>query len=73
MKGRVTDPSGQPVIGAVVQISGSKNGTVTDVDGAFQLIAPRDAMLEVAYVGMARAQVKVQPELTVILKEDKKK
>ena len=73
VKGRVTDPSGQPVIGAVVQISGSKNGTVTDVDGAFQLIAPRDAMLEVAYVGMARAQVKVQPELTVILKEDKKK
>ena len=73
VKGRVTDPSGQPVIGAVVQISGSKNGTVTDVDGAFQLIAPRDAMLEVAYIGMARAQVKVQPELTVILKEDKKK
>lgn len=73
VKGRVTDPSGQPVIGAVVQILGSKNGTVTDVDGAFQLIAPRDAMLEVAYVGMARAQVKVQPELTVILKEDKKK
>ena len=73
VKGRVTDPSGQPVIGAVVQILGSKNGTVTDVDGAFQLIAPRDAMLEVAYIGMARAQVKVQPELTVILKEDKKK
>ena len=73
VKGRVTDPSGQPVIGAVVQISGSKNGTVTDVDGAFQLIAPRDAMLEVAYVGMARAQVKVQPELTVILTKDKKK
>ena len=73
VKGRVTDPSGQPVIGAVVQILGSKNGTVTDVDGAFQLIAPRDAMLEVAYVGMARAQVKVQPELTVILTKDKKK
>ena len=73
VKGRVTDPSGQPVIGAVVQISGSKNGTVTDVDGLFQLIAPRDAMLEVAYVGLDRVQVKVQPELTVILKEDKKK
>lgn len=73
VKGRVTDPSGQPVIGAVVQISGSKNGTVTDVDGLFQLIAPRDAMLEVAYVGLDRVQVKVQPELTVILTKDKKK
>lgn len=72
VKGRVIDPSGEPVIGASVVISGTKNGTITGVDGSFQLVAPRDAVLEVAYVGMGLEKVKVQPMLTVTLKEDKK-
>ena len=32
VKGIVTDPSGEPVIGATVKVDGSKLGVVTDLD-----------------------------------------
>ena len=37
VRGKVLDPSNEPVIGAAIQIKGTTNGTVTDFDGLFQL------------------------------------
>lgn len=37
VKGKVTDKSGEPLIGATVQIRATSNGTVTDVDGNYSL------------------------------------
>lgn len=38
IRGSVIDQEGLPVISAVVQVQGTTNGTVTDVDGAFTLL-----------------------------------
>ena len=37
VKGTVLDSNGQSVIGAVVQVDGSQNGVVTDMDGNYTL------------------------------------
>lgn len=37
LKGRVLDPGGEPLIGAQVRWHGEKTGTITDVNGNFQL------------------------------------
>ena len=33
--GTITDPKGEPIIGANVVVKGSTNGTITDIDGHF--------------------------------------
>ena len=38
--GVVVDSAGEPVIGAGVVIEGSTNGTITDVDGRWELVVP---------------------------------
>jgi hypothetical protein len=40
VKGVVVDEAGQPVTGAFVLQKGTSNGTVTDVDGQFNLDVP---------------------------------
>lgn len=37
VKGQVVDATGEPVIGATVQVKGTTNGTITDFDGNFTL------------------------------------
>jgi hypothetical protein len=51
VKGVVVDEAGQPVTGAFVLQKGTSNGTVTDVDGQFNLDVPSDAVLEVSCLG----------------------
>lgn len=51
IRGTVVDQNG-PIIGATVREQGTKNGTVTDLDGNFtlQLSSPQ-AVLEISYIG----------------------
>ena len=52
IKGNVTDERGEPLIGATVKPVGKQGGTVTDMDGNYQLNAPKDVrQVEVSYVG----------------------
>ncbi|WP_114784520.1 SusC/RagA family TonB-linked outer membrane protein [Botryobacter ruber] len=53
VRGKVTDASdGQPLIGAGVQIKGTTQGTVTDIDGNYELQnVPPNATLVISYVG----------------------
>lgn len=37
VQGMVTDPNGEPIIGASVVVKGTTNGTITDFDGKFTL------------------------------------
>lgn len=53
VQGRVLDESGEGVIGAGVVIQGTTQGTVTDVDGNYELSVPHGAMLEFSCVGYA--------------------
>lgn len=50
-RGTVTDGQGEPLIGVTVLQKNSKNGTVTDIDGKFQITVPDDAQLTFSYVG----------------------
>ena len=52
VSGRVDDEEGMPLIGATVLVEGTEVGTVTDLDGRFELELPRDAeYLRIAYTG----------------------
>ena len=56
VSGRVTDETGQPMIGAGVVQQGTTNGTVTDLDGTFALTVPSGAVLEFSSVGYITQQ-----------------
>jgi TonB-linked SusC/RagA family outer membrane protein len=60
VKSRVVDQEGQPLIGATVKVKGSTGGSVTDIDGNFQLDAPANAVLVVSYVGFKDAEIAVR-------------
>ena len=52
VKGQVVSvDDGKPIIGAVVQVAGSKRGAVTDTEGKFAIEAPVGAKVNVLYVG----------------------
>lgn len=40
VKGKVVDQNGDPVVGAVVFIKGTTNGTATELDGSFSMTIP---------------------------------
>ena len=62
----------EPVIGALVKVLGTTDGTQTDVDGKFELKVPAGAMLEFSYVGMTSKKVKAAPEMRVVLESANK-
>lgn len=65
--GSVVDENGEPVIGASVQIKGTGQGTVTDLDGFFILSAPSGGTLVISYVGYKTQEIAVTSNPRVIL------
>ena len=72
IKGKVTDASGVPIIGANVTESGTSNGTITDVDGAFTLDVKAGAQLKISYIGYLSKMVLVDNKtfFSIQLSED---
>ena len=68
----VSSSDGQPVVGASILVSGTQNGTVTDIDGKFRLSAPAGAKLVVSYVGMASKTVTASNNMKVTLNPNDK-
>lgn len=71
--GKVVDNTGEGVIGATVLEQGSTNGTVTDMDGNFELtVSKKEVTLEISYIGYSKSVVKAKEgvPVTVSLKED---
>lgn len=60
VSGQVVDQDGEPLIGATVRVKGSQAGSVTDIDGNFQLDAPSNATLVVSYVGYKDSEIAVR-------------
>lgn len=71
VRGIVSDAMG-PTTGATVQEKGTQNGTITDIDGAYELKVPADATLLFSFVGMASQEVQVagRKMINVTLSED---
>lgn len=74
VKGTVTDQSGQTVIGASVHIKGTTNGTMTDLDGNYQINVPSDATLVFTFISYQSKEVLVAGKnvINVVLTEDSK-
>ena len=72
VRGKVSDTSGEPVIGAGVMIKGTTNGTATDLEGRFSLSVPAGAVLEVSSIGFETVEVAVgdRTVIDVVLRED---
>ena len=73
VSGKVTDPSGSPLPGVSVVIKGSTTGTVTDIDGNFNLNnVPADATLFFSFVGMRSQEVAIsgRTQMNVTLEEE---
>lgn len=73
VKGTVKDHAGEPIIGASVMVKGNtKAGTITDLDGNFQLSVPSDATLTITYMGYKPQTIAVggKQTLSVTLEED---
>lgn len=64
--------SGQSLPGVTVQIKGTTNGTITDINGKFRLDASPSDTLEVSFIGMQTRLVPVgsQTEFIIELVED---
>ena len=71
VKGTVSDPTGT-LIGATVIEKGTQNGTVTDLDGNFELNVKPGATLVISYVGHVTKEVVVgqKNEINVSLAEE---
>ncbi|MBQ9194616.1 MAG: carboxypeptidase-like regulatory domain-containing protein, partial [Bacteroidales bacterium] len=72
VKGTVKDAAGEPVIGAAVQVAGTHNGTITEVDGSFAPPGVRQGdKLEVSCIGYATQTITWNGgAVNVILEED---
>ena len=65
ISGKVTDESGESLIGVTVLVQGTAKGTVTDIDGDFSVEAASDAVLEFSYVGFESQTVPVDGQTTI--------
>ena len=73
VKGTVVDASGEPLIGVTVQIEGKAGGTVTDIDGNYQISAPKGTQLKFSYIGYEDQTVTVSgAQLNVTMRESQK-
>ena len=63
--GRVVDPAGEPLIGATIMVEGTKEGTVTDIDGNFTINTTSKAKLVISYVGYTAQTILVGDKTTI--------
>ena len=67
-----TEEYGEPVIGASVIVKGTSLGTVTDVNGRFELsgLPPSATRLLISYISLMAKEVAIAPQVSVTLKSD---
>lgn len=72
IRGIVKDARGETVIGASVVEKGTTHGTITDLDGNFELQVDSKSILVVSFVGFKTQEIPVngKTSFNIILKED---
>ena len=53
IKGKVTDTNQEPLIGATILVQGTEQGTITDINGNFQVKTDPKATLIISYTGFS--------------------
>ncbi|MDD6003568.1 MAG: TonB-dependent receptor [Bacteroidales bacterium] len=71
VSGKVTDDSGEPTIGATIQVKGTTNGTIADLEGKFTISCSQGDVLVVSYIGYQTQEVAVTSStVNVVLQTD---
>jgi hypothetical protein len=70
--GYVLDGEGEPLIGASVMIKGTQYGTVTGMDGHFEMVLDRPSTLVFSYIGFMSQEIPVYPgsDISITMKEN---
>jgi TonB-linked SusC/RagA family outer membrane protein len=72
--GKVTDVNGEPIPGAAISVKGTTNGTITSVEGTYELQkVDENSTLLFSFVGLKSQEIPVQGKsvIDVVLEEDK--
>ena len=75
VRGTVVDQTGESVIGASIQVKGTTQGTITDIDGKFSLEVPdKKSVIVVSFIGYATKELQVDTSkpMSIVLEEDAK-
>ena len=75
VRGTVIDQTGETVIGASIQLKGTTQGTITDIDGKFSLGVPdKKSVIVVSFIGYATKELQVDTSkpMSIVLEEDTK-
>lgn len=72
VSGTVTDESGEVLIGVNILVQGTSTGTITDIDGKYELTIPKGSVLVFSYTGSASQNITVgdNPVIDVIMAAD---
>lgn len=73
VKGKITDEKGEVLIGANILLKGTTTGTVTNIDGRYELQVPdANAVLAISYTGFVSQEVIVgnRTEVDIVLVSD---
>ena len=63
--GTVVDDSGLGLPGVNIVLVGTSSGTVTDLDGAYSITAPADAVLRFSYTGFSSQEIAVNGQTVI--------
>lgn len=70
VSGTVFDENREPLIGVSIQIKGTTNGTISDIDGNFSIEAKSADILVFNYIGFTSAEYPVKNRMDVVMIED---
>ena len=66
VSGTITDAKGQPLVGVTIVIKGTISGTVSDVNGKYEITSvPDDATLIFSFIGMKSQEIAIGANTTI--------
>ncbi|SMO54423.1 TonB-linked outer membrane protein, SusC/RagA family [Saccharicrinis carchari] len=65
VQGRVTDTDNMGIPGVSIAIQGTTQGTITDIDGNYNLSAPTNATLVFSFIGFNNQEIPVNGQTTI--------
>ncbi|WP_203226863.1 SusC/RagA family TonB-linked outer membrane protein [Confluentibacter flavum] len=68
ISGKITDTSGTPLMGVNVIETGTSNGTVSNGDGIYSLVANTNATIQFSYIGYVSQSIKLGESSTLDIK-----
>lgn len=69
-RGTVVDETGLPIVGANVVIKGTTQGTITNLDGKFELNVPKGSTIIISFIGYKTQELQANNHMNVVLKND---